>query len=145
MFYLTLYCPHLHGSVDHWTHANECNTFLCNSGNHITSDAALYPRNKNHQLQWRENLDTRPSTPMKDKWSPTNKILWRQQWQECEICVTWMLDVVTCVYICLSYFVMLVFESLLEEFLQLWILKVILVCCWHKVRKIIVSECVWRL
>jgi hypothetical protein len=64
-----------------WT--SECNTFLWNTENHITGDAALYRRKQNCKLQWCGNLNTCPSTPMKHKWSPTNKMLWRHQRQEC--------------------------------------------------------------
>jgi hypothetical protein len=64
-----------------WT--SDCNTFLWNTGNHVTGDTALCPRNQNRKLRWCGNLNTCLFTPMKDKWSPTNKILWRRQWQEC--------------------------------------------------------------
>jgi hypothetical protein len=73
--------PHLQGRMDHQTLADGCNAFLSNSGNNITSNTLLYPRNQNPQLCWCENLDTKPATLMKDKWSPGNKVLWGHRWQ----------------------------------------------------------------
>jgi hypothetical protein len=64
-----------------------------------------------------------------------------RMWKLCQMEVAWKL----CMYIRVLYFVMLGFENLVEEFLHLWIFKVIPVYCWHKVRKIIIIECVWRL
>lgn len=140
------YCPHLHGSMDHWTHANESNTFLWEPCN-----------------QWRGVISQKPESSITVMWGPKHssihpherymephkqdlvETLMARMWKLCRVGFAWKLGVVTWVYIRVSYFVMLGFENLVEEFLHLWILKVIPVYCWHKVRKIIVIECVWKL
>jgi len=115
------------------------------------------PRN-----QWRSIISQKPESSITVMWEPQHLPIhphercmepskqdlvatpMARMWMLCHMEVAWNLAVVTCVYIRVSYFVMLGFENLVEEFLHLWILRVILVYCWHKVRKIIVIECVWR-